>query len=197
MQNDLPIGITLPMRVKLRDGRAVVLREIQAQDQEGMLAAFHRLSADSRYTRFMMAMRDPSAGMLEAATHPLPDREFALVAVSTDKRVDRIVAGARYAHAPGSDTCEFAVTVADDWHGLGLAGRLLQILIASARERGLRRMEGYVLAMNTPMRRLARRLGFVDRPCPDDPTLRVMSLSLGDGDALVAGRGSGITTSPL
>jgi RimJ/RimL family protein N-acetyltransferase len=39
-------------------------------------------------------------------------------------------------------------------------------------------MEGYVLAMNTPMRRLARRLGFVDRQCPDDATLRVMSMSL-------------------
>jgi RimJ/RimL family protein N-acetyltransferase len=197
MQNETPSGITLPMRAKLRDGRELTLREIQAQDEEGMLAAFHRLSADSRYTRFMMAMRDPSPGMLEAATHPVPDREFALVAVSVEAGLDNIVAGARYAYAPGSDTCEFAVTVADDWHGLGLAGRLLGILIASARMRGLRRMEGYVLAMNTPMRRLARRLGFLDRQCPDDPTLRVMSLSLDGGDALVAGRGSGITTSPL
>ena len=185
MQNeDAPSGMALPMRAKLRDGRELTLREIQAQDEEGRLAAFHRLSADSRYTRFMTAMRAPPPAMLEAATHPLPDREFALVAVSLEDGVDRIVAGARYAYAPGSDTCEFAVTVADDWHGLGLANRLLQILIASARMRGLQRMEGYVLAMNTPMRRLARRLGFVDRPCPDDATLRVMSLSLAGGDAL-------------
>jgi RimJ/RimL family protein N-acetyltransferase len=181
-------GITLPMLAKLRDGREVTLREIGAQDTEGMLAAFHRLSADSRYTRFMMAMRDPSPAMLEAATHPVPDREFALVAVSVDAGFDNIVAGARYAYAPGSDTCEFAVTVLDDWQGLGLASRLLRILIASATARGLHCMEGYVLAANTPMRRLARRLGFVDRRCEDDTTLRVMSMSLAGGECGDRGR---------
>lgn len=79
---------------------------------------------------------------------------------------------------PGSDTCEFAVTVADDWHGAGLARRLMELLIANARERGLRCMEGQVLAVNTPMRRLAKRLGFSDRPCPDDAALRLVSLEL-------------------
>jgi RimJ/RimL family protein N-acetyltransferase len=181
MQNDPPTDMTLPILAKLRDGREVMLREVRAQDKEGMLAAFHRLSADARYTRFMMAMRDPSPAMLEAATHPVPELEFALVAVSVEAGADNIVAGARYAHAPGSDTCEFAVTVADDWHGLGLANRLLGILIASARARGMQCMEGYVLAINTPLRRLARRLGFIDRQCPDDATLRVMSMSLAGG----------------
>jgi RimJ/RimL family protein N-acetyltransferase len=179
MPNDTPTDMTLPIRATLRDGREVMLREIQPQDTEGMLAAFHHLSADSRYTRFMMAMREPSPAMLEAATHPMPDREFALVAVSLDAGgAENIVAGARYVYTPGSDTCEFAVTVVDGWQGLGLASRLLRILIASATARGLRGMEGYVLSINTPMRRLARRLGFVDRQCPDDATLRVMSMSL-------------------
>jgi RimJ/RimL family protein N-acetyltransferase len=187
MQNDTPGDMTLPMLAKLRDGREVMLREIQAQDKEEMLAAFHRLSADSRYTRFMMAMREPSPAMLEAATHPLRDREFALVAVSGEGGADNIVGGARYVYAPGSDTCEFAVTVADDWHGLGLASRLLRTLIASATARGLHCMEGYVLAVNTPMRRLARRLGFVDRQCDEDATLRVMSLGLAGGKSTACG----------
>jgi RimJ/RimL family protein N-acetyltransferase len=180
MQNDAP-SMTLPFLAKLRDGREVMLREIEAQDTEEMAAAFHRLSADSRYTRFMMSMRDLSPVMLEAATHPVPGRDFALVAVSGDGGFETIVAGARYVGAPGSDTCEFAVTVADDWHGLGLASRLLPILIASATAQGLRCMEGYVLAVNTPMRQLAKRLGFVDRQCEDDATLRVVSMSLGSG----------------
>jgi RimJ/RimL family protein N-acetyltransferase len=175
---DAPPGTRLPMLAKLRDGREVMLREIQSQDKEGMLTAFHRLSADSRYTRFMMSMRDLSPAMLEAATHPVPGRAFALVAVSGEGGAERIVAGARYVGAPGTDTCEFAVTVADDWNGLGLASRLLGILIASATAQGLRCMEGFVLAFNTPMRRLARRLGFVDRQCDDDATLRVVSMSL-------------------
>jgi RimJ/RimL family protein N-acetyltransferase len=179
MQNHVAGTLTLPILAQLRDGRAVTVREIREQDEAEMREAFHRLSADSRYARFMMPVRELSPAMLEAAMHPMPDRDLALVAVSREGTPDEdIVAGARYVGAPGSDSCEFAVTVVDDWHGLGLASRLLETLIAHARARGLRRMEGFVLAANTPMRRLARRLGFVDRQCDGDATLRVVSLDL-------------------
>ena len=170
------------MQVTLRDGRALLLREIGAQDADEIVEAFERLSAESRYTRFMIPLRELSPRMLAGATHPVPGRDFAVVAVSFDGEDEDIVGGARCVGAPGSDSCEFAVTVADDWHGLGLAGRLMEIVIANARERGLRCMEGYVLAVNTPMRRLARRLGFSDRQCPDDAALRLVSLSLAAGD---------------
>jgi GNAT superfamily N-acetyltransferase len=158
---------------KLRDGRQVMLRGIQAQDKAELQAAFHRLSADSRYTRFMMSMRDLPEAMLEAATHPVPSREFALVAVSGEGGAESIVGSARYVGAPENNTCEFAVTVADDWHGLGLAKRLLGILIETATVQGFRCMEGYVLA--------AKGLGFVDTQCHGDATLRVVSLSLSGG----------------
>lgn len=181
MQNDVPTGMTLPIMAKLRDGRQVMLRGIQAQDKAELQAAFHRLSADSRYTRFMMSMRDLPEAMLEAATHPVPSREFALVAVSGEGGAESIVGSARYVGAPENNTCEFAVTVADDWHGLGLAKRLLGILIETATVQGFRCMEGYVLAANTPMRRLAKGLGFVDTQCHGDATLRVVSLSLSGG----------------
>jgi len=179
MQDDIPDRAGLPALARLRDGRAVLLREIRAQDEDEMREAFHRLSADSRYARFMMPLREPPPAMLAAATRPDPRHDLALVAVSGEGGPDQdIVAGARYVGAAGSDTCEFAVTVVDDWHGLGLARRLMEVLIAHATARGFRRMEGYVLAANTPMRRLARRLGFVDRQCEDDATLRVVSLDL-------------------
>jgi RimJ/RimL family protein N-acetyltransferase len=178
MQNEPRAAIALPMPATLRDGREVILREIGAQDEKEIVDAFQRLSAESRYTRFMIPLRELSPRMLAAATHPVPGRDFALVALKGEGEDEDIVAGARYVGAPGSDTCEFAVTVADDWHGLGLAGRLLEILIASARERGLKCMEGEIFAVNTPMRRLAKRLGFSDRQCPDDAALRLVSLSL-------------------
>lgn len=181
MQHDTPTGMALPIMAKLRDGRQVMLREIHAQDKAALQAAFHRLSADSRYTRFMMSMRDLPEAMLEAAMHPVPGREFALVATSGESGAESIVGSARYVGATGSDTCEFAVTVADDWHGLGLARRLLGILIETATAQGFRCMEGYVLAVNTPMRRLAKSLGFVDTQCHGDATLRVVSLSLAGG----------------
>lgn len=168
----------VPFNVPLRDGRQVLVREITEDDKVGLLAAFNRLSADARYARFMAAMQQLPEAMLEHATHPSVEREFALVALATEGKASSIVGGARYAAAPGSNTCEFAVTVADDWHRLGLASRLLGTLIDIARSRGYRCMEGYVLSSNTGMRRLARQFGFADVACPDDATLRVVTLAL-------------------
>lgn len=181
MQDEAPAGTTLPMMAQLRDGRQVMLRRLEAHDKEALRAAFQRLSADSRYTRFFTSMRELPEAMLEAATHPVPGREFALVAVSGEGGAERIVGSARYVGAPGSTTCEFAVTVADDWHALGLARRLLATMIETATAQGFRCMEGYVFAVNTPMRRLAKALGFVDTPCHDDATLREVRLSLAGG----------------
>ncbi len=165
----------------LRDGRHILLREICEQDRAGLLAAFSRLSADARYTRFMAPLRELPEAMVEQATHPEPDHECALVACSEAQARDgggRLVGGARFVAAPGSEVCEFAITLDDEWHGAGLARILMSTLIDLARARGYQRMEGFVLAMNTPMRRLARRLGFSDVGCPDDATLRIVTLLL-------------------
>jgi RimJ/RimL family protein N-acetyltransferase len=165
--------------VTLRDGRKASLRETVPQDIPALVEAFHHLCADAVYTRFMAALREPPRALVEAILHPAdPAREFALVAVSADGGAERIVGSARIVGAPGSDTCEFAVAVADDWHGTGLARQLLEILIDAAPGHQFRRMDGYVMARNTPMRRLAKKLGFVDEKSEDDPTMRVVSLSL-------------------
>ncbi|WER48239.1 GNAT family protein [Cupriavidus sp. WKF15] len=181
MPAPIPLPFT-PTRLTLRDGRQILLREICEQDRAGLLAAFARLSDDARYTRFMAPMRELPEAMVEQATHPQPDHECALVAISEAEGKDRggrLVGGARFVAAPGSDVCEFAITLDDDWHGAGLARMLMSALIDTARARGYARMEGFVLAMNTPMRRLARRLGFSDVACPDDATVRIVTLPLG------------------
>src|SRR4030095_9901547 len=140
--------------------------------------AFDSLSAQSRYTRFMATMRDLSGPMLEAATHPVPEKEFALVAVSGEAPDETIVGGARYASERGSDTCEFAITIVEAWQGQGLAPRLMEALIAAAEAHGFRFMEGFVLSTHQSMRRLAKRLGFEDSQYPDDATVRVVRRTL-------------------
>ncbi len=184
-----PLPLT-PTRLTLRDGRHILLREICEKDRAGLLAAFARLSDDARYTRFMAPMRELPEAMVEQATHPQPDHECALVVISEAEGEGggRLVGGARFVAAPGSEVCEFAITLDDDWHGAGLARVLMSTLIDTARARGYARMEGFVLAMNTPMRRLARRMGFADVSCPDDATVRIVTLPLGrPGDVDSAG----------
>jgi len=169
---------TLPTCVTLRNGKQVLIREIRPQDKAGVVAAFHRLSEDSRYTRFMASMNELPDALLESAVHPIPARECALVAVAGTEDGSDLIGGARFNVDPETGCCEFAVTVLDGWHGLGLAHALMQILIPLARADGYRSMIGYVLASNSAMRGLAHRLGFKDKMCLDDATLRVVDLDL-------------------
>lgn len=167
-----------PVVLQLRDSRRVTVRATRDEDKAAVNEAFQHLSPDSRYSRFMGLVRELSPAMLEAAVHPPGDRDLALVAVEGEGEAETIVGGARYAASPNDDDCEFAVTVVDDWQGVGLARQLMELLMAAARARGLRTMEGYILTSNAGMRGLARRLGFADMPMPEDPTVRLVRRQL-------------------
>ena len=169
----------IPVDLPLAGGRRVTLRAVHPQDKDAMQAAIKRLSAESRYARFMTALRELPPQMLERAVNPDQARELQLVAVCGEGAQQKIVGGARYVGSPGSGDCEFAVTVADEWQGLGLARQLLQSLMQAARARGLERMEGYILASNSRMLGLARRLGFIEVPSPEGPGVRLVRRDLG------------------
>jgi RimJ/RimL family protein N-acetyltransferase len=168
----------IPIEVELRDRRRVRLREIRPDDRDEVRQAFDRLSRESRYTRFMSSVKELSPQMLEHAVHRQTERDLGLVAeIDAPDGID-IVAGARYYVQRDGESCEFAVTVADGWQGVGLASRLMRELIQGARERGLKRMEGFVLAGNSSMLNLARRLGFTVDADPNDAMVKIVRLDL-------------------
>jgi len=167
-----------PIDVRLRDGSAVTIRAIRAEDRDKLQAAISRLSPESRYSRFFSALRALPPQLLERATNPDAERELQLVAVVGEGDAVEIVAGARYAAAAERGTCEFAVAVVDEWHGRGLARRLLEALMHAARARGFTHMEGYILATNAPMLGLAKRLGFVPAASPEGPTVALVRCEL-------------------
>jgi len=147
-------------------------------DRDEVRQAFERLSGESRYMRFMSYMKELSPRMLERTVDPQRERELGLVAEADAPDGIDIVAGARYYIQPDGETCEFAVTVADGWQRVGLASRLMRELIEAARARGLRHMEGFVLAGNAGMLDLARRLGFTVKADPHDQTVTIVRLAL-------------------
>ena len=67
---------------------------------------------------------------------------------------------ARYVTNPDGKSCEFAIVVADDWQRQGIAHRLMQQLIETARSHALQLMEGEVLISNQEMLSLVAKLGF-------------------------------------
>ncbi len=168
-----------PRRLSLRDGREVTLRAIVPADAPEIVQAFERLSSESRYNRFMQHKKQIDGAALERGVNPRPGRDFAFVATIPAADGIDIVGAAQYVPASeGNDqTCEFAITVAEDWRGTGLAAQLLASLVRRARRDGYQAMEGWVLAENTAMLALARKLRFKTEAVPGGASmLRVQRL---------------------
>lgn len=158
------------------DGSAITIRAIRPEDAEMEQAFVRRLSERSRYLRFMATMRELTREMLVRFTQIDYDREMALVAVTERDGQEVQIGVARYTVAPDGESCEFAVVVGDEHRGIGIGRRLMENLIAAARDRGLKAMEGETLANNEGMLGLAEHLGFTIRPSMDDPGTRIMHL---------------------
>lgn len=159
--------------ITLRDGRQVGLRPIRPDDADEIVQAFERLSADSRYARFMQHKKQLDDAALQRGVQPRPGQDHVLVAtVPAPDGIDIVGAAQYVGTAPQThDTCEFAITIAEDWRGTGLARVLMTQLMAHARHDGYGSIEGWVMADNAPMLALAQRLGFQVEPVPDDSTL--------------------------
>lgn len=164
--------------VALRDGRRVTLRAVQPGDAAEIGQAFERLSADSRYMRFMQHKKQLDPAVVARGLNPLPGREFALVATVPAIDGFDIVGGARYVAGATPGFCEFSITVAEDWRGSGLATRLLRTLMRQAERDGYAVIEGLVLSENEPMLALARGLRFSVAPWEQDATVTIVRKAL-------------------
>jgi acetyltransferase len=169
-----PYPSHLTEEVPLPDGGSYLIRPIRPEDAQALQTLMVGLSEESRYFRFISYARELSPRQLVRYTQIDYDREMALVAQAGE----RIVGVARYMLNPDIKSCEFALLVADDWHGRGLGARLMNALCETARDQGLERIEGFVLGENQRMLQLMGRLGFSYRRDPEDAGLRIVEKRL-------------------
>jgi GNAT superfamily N-acetyltransferase len=162
----------------LRDGRTVHLRAISPDDEAEFLQAFERLSDEARYMRFMRFVQEPDRNRLRAVLASLPEAGIGLVATVPAHDGLDIVGSAIAVIGADPTRCEFAITVASGFGGVGLATALMTTLIDQAKRRGLAEMEGFVLSQNRAMLGLAKRLGFSTAYEPGDATVRICRLAL-------------------
>lgn len=155
--------------LSLRDGRIMHIRAMRKSDEEVILPAFDRLSPEARYMRASCAWwANPMSSVCARFLLPSPETGLGIVAtVPAGDGID-IVGSAMFLIRRDPASCEFATTVSADYGGQGLERALMTALIAATKQRGLHEMEGFVLAKNQPMLKLATRLGFGISP-PDDP----------------------------
>lgn len=172
----------------LFDGSRVTIRPIRAADAPMEQDFVRHLSPDSRYGRFMTAVKELPPAKLKYFTDIDYEHHLALVAVIERDGQEIEVGVARYVVAPAGGSCEFAVAVDDAWQGSGVAGVLMLALMDAARARGLQTMEGFILATNHKMLKFARQLGFELEHDPDDPGTIHVQRALQPGPA--AGEGA-------
>jgi acetyltransferase len=162
----------LVRQLQLNDGTDIIIRPIRPEDAEMEDRFVRELSAESRYFRFMNQVQELSQEMLVRFTQIDYHNEMALIAVATVDGKEEQIGVARYTTNLDKTSCEFALTVSDNWQHRGIGHILMKDLMDVARHRDLSLMEGQVLGNNKKMLDLVQTLGFSASNDPDDPAIK-------------------------
>ena len=166
------------VRETLRNGMEVCIRALHPDDGERMAEAFRNLDPESVYTRFF-SFKD---GLSEADQRLIREMDFdSRVALIVTHRVEGrevVIASSSYSRC-GADAAEVAFVVEEDFHGLGIARRLLVHLGWIARERGISRFIAEVLVANAAMLKVFSAVGWPMKRAIADGTVHI-TLSLAE-----------------
>ncbi len=167
------------------DGTPWCIRPVRPEDAQALQDFTRSLSEHTRYMRFISTMRELSPRLLARYTNIDYHREMALLATVTEPDPEQpgalrdvLIGVARYLRNPDGLSAEYALVIGDAWQGRGLGRELMTAVIAAARAKGIKRLEGFVLASNDPMLKLMTRLGMRNDPDPDDPSMRRVWMDL-------------------
>lgn len=146
----------------LRNGLGVTIRSLRADDRERIAKAIEGLDRESIYTRLFSYRRGLTEAGLNRVMAVDQEDEVALVVTIGNGADETVIGSGRYIATPGQQaprTAEVAFVVEEDYHGHGIAGRLLAHLADIARARGIAAFEADVLAENPAMLKVFARSG--------------------------------------
>lgn len=147
----------------LKNGLQVTIRAIRPDDRERLLAALKELDERTVYLRFFGPKQEFSDQELKEATEVDFVRTVALVTCIQDSAGDKIIGAGRYiafGKTDPPDKAEVAFMVEEDYHGLGIAGKILRHLAGIAKEKGIVQFHAEVLPENKGMLAVFNRSGF-------------------------------------
>jgi len=145
---------------KTNMGIDIFIRPIRPEDASLLVDMFESLSQRSVYMRFFTPLKRLPQHMLARFTQIDYDREIALVALSESGLEEKMLGVARVISERNQKNAEFSVVVADLWQGRGIGAELLKRCLVIAEKQKIEKVWGTVLAENTQMLALGKKLGF-------------------------------------
>jgi len=164
-------------RETLKNGLQVTIRAIRPEDRERLVAALKELDERTLYLRFFGPKQEFSHQELKEATDVDFVRTVALVTCLQSSTGEKIIGAGRYiafGNADPPDMAEVAFTVEEDYHGLGIAGKILRHLAVIAKQKGIVQFHAEVLPQNKGMLAVFNRSGFPVKQEYEEGVMHVM-----------------------
>jgi RimJ/RimL family protein N-acetyltransferase len=146
------------MHETIRGGEHVLIRRVRPEDMALYPDFLRDVSGEDLRLRFFAHIAELSAEESNRLSHLDYQHEMAFVALDED--TGRLLGLVRLKDELDEQTAEFAILVRSRLKGHGLGWLLMQRVIDYAKEKGLRRVYGDVLAQNTTMLQMCAELGF-------------------------------------
>jgi acetyltransferase len=147
---------------QLKNGFSVVFRPVKPEDEFRFNELFKSLSQESVRFRFFQIIRELSHDTLSRYCNLDYDREIAIVAELPED--GRLIGVVRLIIGSDGKTGEFAITVTDAWHGLGLGSKLMEYIIQIANDLKVEAIYSMVSSENYKMVNLCGKMGFEKKP---------------------------------
>lgn len=148
----------------LRNGLRATIRPISAEDKWRLQEGLKALSPESRYRRFFREMDHFSDEQLKYLTEVDSRDHVAWIALLADMTDEPGLGVARWIRIPEEPAvAEAAVTVIDQFQGLGLGSTLMWLLAKSAIEEGITDFRVWALGENHPLLKLLAGFGIQPR----------------------------------
>jgi GNAT superfamily N-acetyltransferase len=152
--------VVFPLKTKLRDGTRILIRPLRPDDRADLLHGFEKLSMDSRRFRFLTPIHKLSKYQISALVEVDHLNHVAFGVRDIGRRGQPGIAIGRFVRLEEEPSAaEFAVTVIDEYQNRGLGTLLFELLIKTARERGIEVLRGFLLVDNAAMVRLLEHFG--------------------------------------
>jgi acetyltransferase len=162
-----------------RGGERVLIRPVRPEDTALYRDFLADVSAEDLRLRFFARLAELSAEEIDKLSHLNYQHEMAFIAL--DEEAGRMLGLVRLKDELDERTAEFAILVRSRLKGHGLGWLLMQRVIDYAKEKGLRRVYGDVLAENMAMLQMCAELGFREEDLGSGMRRVVLDLENTDG----------------